>query len=84
MLINIHGFTVYACIFLCSGLWKVSRHPNYFGEILLWAGSFIISTSVLSYGEWAVVLSPIFISAILLFLSGIPLLEKKADERFRK
>ncbi|KAH3896917.1 uncharacterized protein LOC127864492 [Dreissena polymorpha] len=67
-----------------TGLWKVSRHPNYFGEILLWAGIFIISTSVLSYGEWAVVLSPIFISAILLFLSGIPLLEKKADERFRK
>ncbi|KAH3862758.1 hypothetical protein DPMN_025732 [Dreissena polymorpha] len=70
-------------IFLCSGLWKVSRHPNYFGEILLWIGIFIISTSVLSYGEWAVVLSPIFISVILLFLSGIPLLEKKADERFR-
>lgn len=67
-----------------TGLWKISRHPNYFGEILLWVGIFIISTSILSYGQWAAVLSPLFITAILLFLSGIPLLEKKADERFFK
>ncbi|WAR17582.1 hypothetical protein MAR_032176, partial [Mya arenaria] len=63
-------------------MWEISRHPNYFGEILLWIGIFIISTSVLYKEEWAAVLSPIFISAILLFLSGIPLLEKKADERY--
>ncbi|KAL4217606.1 hypothetical protein ACF0H5_022348 [Mactra antiquata] len=67
-----------------TGLWKVSRHPNYFGEILLWIGVFVISTSVLRDGQWAAVLSPVFIIAILLFLSGIPLLEKKADERYFK
>ncbi|XP_050397958.1 uncharacterized protein LOC126815898 [Patella vulgata] len=66
------------------GLWKLSRHPNYFGEITLWLGLFIISTSILVNGQWAAVLSPLFTMAILLFLSGIPLLEKKADERYRK
>ncbi|KAL8564607.1 hypothetical protein ACOMHN_032163 [Nucella lapillus] len=66
------------------GLWKVSRHPNYFGEITLWLGIFVISTSILRDGQWAAVLSPLFTMTILLFLSGIPLLEKKADERYRK
>ncbi|KAK3085598.1 hypothetical protein FSP39_005934 [Pinctada imbricata] len=67
-----------------TGLWKVSRHPNYFGEITIWIGVFIISTSICEGGKWAGVLSPIFTMAILLFLSGIPLLEKKSDERYRK
>lgn len=66
------------------GLWKYTRHPNYFGEITLWWGIFIMSTSILTYGQWAAVLGPLFTMAILLFLSGIPLLEKKADERYRK
>ena len=70
------------CLFL--GVWKVSRHPNYFGEIIIWIGMFIISTSICVDGKWAGVLSPLFTMAILLFLSGIPLLEKKSDERYRK
>lgn len=74
-------FVVQCNIF--SGLWKASRHPNYFGEILVWLGIFIMSTSILRDGQWAAVLSPLFTMAILLFLSGIPLLEKKADERYR-
>ncbi|XP_031559652.1 uncharacterized protein C594.04c-like [Actinia tenebrosa] len=64
------------------GPWKWSRHPNYFGEMLVWWGIFIISCSILEKGEWAAILSPLFLMAILLFLSGIPLLEKKADERY--
>lgn len=64
------------------GPWKWSRHPNYFGEMLVWWGVFIISCSILKKGEWAAILSPLFLMAILLFLSGIPLLEKKADERY--
>jgi len=65
------------------GLWKVSRHPNYFGEILVWVGIFIISTSICVSVEWAGVLSPVFTASILLFLSGIPLLEQKSDQRHK-
>lgn len=65
------------------GLWKVSRHPNYFGEIILWIGIFIISTSICKDVQWVGVLSPVFTASILLFLSGIPLLEKKSDERHK-
>jgi len=65
------------------GLWKVSRHPNYFGEILVWVGIFIISTSICVSVEWVGVLSPVFTASILLFLSGIPLLEQKSDQRHK-
>ncbi|KAI8791044.1 hypothetical protein BgiMline_018591 [Biomphalaria glabrata] len=66
-----------------TGLWHFSRHPNYFGEILIWIGIFLISTSILESGQWTAVLSPLFTMTILLFLSGIPLLEKNADKRYR-
>ncbi|XP_052181229.1 uncharacterized protein LOC127794287 isoform X2 [Diospyros lotus] len=67
----------------CSvGLWKYSRHPNYFGEILLWWGVFVSSTPVLEGGEWLVVLGPLFLTLLLLFVSGIPLLEASADKKF--
>ncbi|XP_023001102.1 uncharacterized protein LOC111495346 isoform X1 [Cucurbita maxima] len=64
------------------GLWKVSRHPNYFGEIFLWWGIFVASTPVLEGIEWLVILGPIFLTLLLLFVSGIPLLEKSADKKF--
>jgi steroid 5-alpha reductase family enzyme len=71
------------------GIWKYSRHPNYFGEILLWFGLFTIASSVFQpasdagEGKWGYVtiLGPLFITGILLFVSGIPLLETKADEK---
>lgn len=65
-----------------AGLWKYSRHPNYFGEIFLWWGIFVASTSVLEGAEWLVVFGPIFLTLLLLFVSGIPLLEESADKRF--
>jgi steroid 5-alpha reductase family enzyme len=58
-----------------SGLWKTSRHPNYFGEVLQWWGLFII-VSTLPFGLVAII-GPITITFMILFVSGIPLLEKK-------
>lgn len=65
-----------------SGLWYYSRHPNYFGEIVLWWGAFVISASVLKNLQWIAVFGPIFTTFIILFLSGIPILEKGLDDRF--
>ncbi|KDP41143.1 hypothetical protein JCGZ_03634 [Jatropha curcas] len=64
------------------GLWKYSRHPNYFGEIFLWWGIFVASTPVLEAAEWLVILGPVFLTLLLLFVSGIPLLEESADKKF--
>ncbi len=57
-----------------QGLWRYTRHPNYFGESLIWWGMWIIACAV-PYGYLTVV-SPIMITAMLLFVSGIPLAEK--------
>ncbi|KAJ9162497.1 hypothetical protein P3X46_022264 [Hevea brasiliensis] len=64
------------------GLWKYSRHPNYFGEIFLWWGIFVASTPVLEGAEWLVILGPMFLTLLLFFVSGIPLLEISADKKF--
>ncbi len=58
-----------------TGLWKYTRHPNYFGEVLLWWGIFIIAFPM-HYGIWAII-SPITITYLLLYVSGIPMLEAK-------
>ncbi len=60
---------------LQSGLWKYSRHPNYFGEIMMWVGIFIIT--IPSPYSLFFSISPALISFLLVFVSGIPLLEKK-------
>lgn len=65
------------------GVWKYSRHPNYFGEILLWIGIYIFTLSGLNTLQSAIgLLSPLYISLLLLFVSGIPLLEKSADKKW--
>lgn len=66
-----------------SGIWKYSRHPNYFGEMLCWWGIFVFSMPFQSGISWLTVLGPIFISFILLFVSGIPTLEKKYSEIYK-
>ena len=58
-----------------SGLWRFSRHPNYFGEVLLWWGIFIMALSVSS--GWMTIIGPITITVLILFVSGIPMLERK-------
>lgn len=66
-----------------KGLWKFSRHPNYFGEILCWVGIFIFSIPYLSNLYWFSIISPLFIAFILIFVSGIPPLEKRYDEKYK-
>lgn len=68
--------------FISSGLWAWSRHPNYFGEITLWTGIALIAIPVLSGWQWVVLISPVFVTILLTRISGIPMLEKKADERW--
>lgn len=68
--------------FIRSGLWKWSRHPNYFGEILLWTGIAVIAAPVLSGWQWATLISPVFVALLLTRVSGIPMLEKRADKKW--
>ncbi len=68
--------------FIQTGLWAWSRHPNYFGEIVLWFGIAIIALPVLSGWQWVTLLSPVFVIVLLTSISGVPLLEAKADEKW--
>lgn len=68
---------------IASGLWKYSRHPNYFGEILVWYGIYEICYSWLSTTNKLLALAgPLFIAVMLICVSGIPLLEKSADKKW--
>lgn len=68
--------------FIQTGLWSRSRHPNYFGEIVLWVGVAVIALPVLQGWQWVALISPIFVTLLLTRVSGVPLLEKKADEKW--
>jgi len=65
------------------GLWKFSRHPNYFGELLVWWGLFIIAFGFLTGALWLTILGPIYLTLLLLFVSGVPTLENKYDQRYK-
>lgn len=62
-----------------NGLWRYSRHPNYFGEVTLWWGIFIMAISIPQ--AFFTIIGPITITILILFVSGIPLLEKKYEGR---
>lgn len=68
--------------FIDVGLWSLSRHPNYFGEILLWLGIAIIALPALSGWQWVTLISPVFVLVLLTKISGVPMLEKRADEKW--
>ena len=61
-----------------QGLWRYSRHPNYFGEFCIWWGFFLCAAAA---GAWWTVISPIVLSFFLLKVSGVTMLEKDIGER---
>lgn len=68
--------------FIDVGLWAWSRHPNYFGEITLWLGIAIMAFPVLQGWQFATLVSPVFVFVLLNFVSGVPLLERRADKKW--
>ena len=61
-----------------SGLWKYSRHPNYFGDAMLWWGIFLVSVAV--GAPWWTVVGPLLMTYLLRFLSGVPMMEKRMEK----
>lgn len=68
--------------FIQTGLWSRSRHPNYFGEIVLWIGVAVIALPILQGWQWVALISPVFVTLLLTRVSGVPLLEAKADKKW--
>lgn len=68
--------------FIATGLWAWSRHPNYLGEILLWSGVALVAAPSFQGWQWVAVVSPLFVTALLTRVSGVPLLERKSDARW--
>ena len=68
--------------FISTGLWARSRHPNYFGEIVLWAGVAIVAIPTLDGWQLVALISPLFVTLLLTKVSGVPLLERKADAKW--
>jgi len=68
--------------FIRSGLWAWSRHPNYFGEIVLWIGIALIALPTLEGWRWATLVSPLFVYVLLTRISGIPMLEARGKKRW--
>ncbi len=71
-----------ATVFIQEGLWAWSRHPNYFGEIVIWAGIALIAAPALSGWQWVTMISPVFVVVLLTRISGIPMLERRANKRW--
>lgn len=68
--------------FIQSGLWALSRHPNYFGEVLLWVGISVMALPLTSGTSLVILLSPVFVYVLLTRISGIPMLEDRAVKKW--
>ena len=66
--------------FIMWGLWRYTRHPNYFGEAVLWWGIWLIACAVGDWG-WTTAWAPLFINVLVRYVSGVPLLEEKYKDR---
>jgi steroid 5-alpha reductase family enzyme len=68
--------------FITTGIWSWSQHPNYFGEITLWFGLTLVALPVLSGWQLVTLISPLFVYLLLTRVSGIPLLDRLANNRW--
>jgi len=68
--------------FISTGLWSISRHPNYVGEVLLWTGIAVIALPTFSGLQYLALISPIFTYLLLTRVSGVNLLEASADKKW--
>lgn len=68
--------------FIRSGLWQYCRHPNYLGEIVLWAGIAVMATPFIAGWQWVVMVSPLFVFVLLTKVSGIPALALRGQKRW--
>lgn len=68
--------------FINTGLWSLSRHPNYLGEMALWIGVALLAAPVLQGWQYVTLISPVFVILLLCRVSGIPLLEARAQEKW--
>ena len=68
--------------FIQSGLWKQSRHPNYVGELVLWTGITVIAIPVYEGLQWLALITPVFVYWLLNKVSGVNLLEERADAKW--
>lgn len=68
--------------FIDSGLWSWSRHPNYFGEMVLWAGIALIALPILEGWQYLCLISPLFVYALITHISGVNKLEQKAEQKW--
>ena len=68
--------------FITTGLWSLSRHPNYLGEILLWSGIAIMSFLSLEGMQYITLISPLFVYILLVYISGIRMLEDQGSKKW--
>ena len=69
-------------MYISTGLWAWSRHPNYFGEITLWVGVAVVSFPAMVGWGYVGLVSPVFVFALIRYVSGVPMLEAKAEKRW--
>ncbi|KAJ3190690.1 hypothetical protein HK101_008465, partial [Irineochytrium annulatum] len=69
--------------FITTGVWRYSRYANYFGEVTLWIGMFVLCAAGFVEGwQWVTIISPVFVFCLIYFVSGVAMLERSAENRY--